>query len=61
LTIIEPPQLISVAGAAKLLGLSRQGVYDLIERGEFQHVYTVGKARRLTVIEVEKLQREREG
>ena len=61
MTIIEPPALLSVAEAAKKLRLSRQGVYDLIGKGVFGSIYTVGRAKRLTATEVEKVHREREG
>jgi excisionase family DNA binding protein len=44
--ITEPPRLIRVEEAAKLLNIGRSAVYDLIRSGRLRSV-KIGKSRRI--------------
>lgn len=44
--ITEPPRLIKVEDAAKLLNIGRSAVYDLIRSGRLRSV-KIGKSRRI--------------
>jgi excisionase family DNA binding protein len=44
--ITEPPRLIRVEDAAKLLNIGRSAVYDLIRYGRLRSV-KIGKSRRI--------------
>jgi excisionase family DNA binding protein len=44
--ITEPPRLIRVEDAAKLLNIGRSAVYDLIRSGRLRSV-KIGKSRRI--------------
>ncbi len=44
--ITEPPRLIRVEDAAKLLNVGRSAVYDLIRSGRLRSV-KIGKSRRI--------------
>jgi len=43
-----PPDLLTITDAAKRLSISRSAMYTLIQRGEVDTVYPVGRARRVT-------------
>lgn len=50
-----PPDLLTITDAAKRLSISRSAMYTLIQRGEVDTVYPVGRARRVTARSLEAL------
>jgi len=50
-----PPDLLTITDAAKRLSISRSAMYTLIQRGEVDTVYPVGRARRVTATSLQAL------
>lgn len=48
------PLAVSPTEAARLLGLSRSGIYNLMRRGELRTV-NIGRVRRVPVSELDRL------
>jgi len=50
-------EILNTAQAAKLLGLTRQGVSKLFHAGKFPNAFSIGKAIRIPLSDIEALRK----